>query len=210
MARSAGANFDVLIGGAGVAAAAAAIRLCTLGLRPLILTTRSAVLPGAEAIPEAALPLLAELGLEHALRKAHGVMVEGFENHWNTAEPIIRAGRWMHVERCLLAKEAIREAAKRGSTFCLCRSLPKLLNQRDSVGIVSDGVERNFAAAIDATGRSAVWSRPIHRSGNQLADVFSFPRGLSPRARVARSSDGWAYRIGLEQSTTVAILAEAG
>jgi flavin-dependent dehydrogenase len=210
MAQSAGTNFDVLIGGAGIAAAAAAIRLCALGLRPLILATRSEVLSGAEAIPEAALPLLAELELEQVLRKAHGVMVEGFENHWNADDPMVRVGRWVHVERSLLAREAVREAVERGAVLRLCRSLPKLSNQRHSIGITHEGVQLSFGAAIDATGRSAVWSRPIHRCGNQIADVFSFPLGRSPRARVARFSDGWAYRIGLEQSTTVAILAQSG
>src|SRR5437899_5503017 len=161
MAQSADTDFDVLIAGAGIAAAAAAIRLCALGLRPLILATRNEILPGAEAIPELALPLFAELGLDHILREARGVMVEGFENHWNADDPMLRGGRWMHVERSLLAKGAIREAVKRGAVLRLCRSLPKLCSRRHSVGVTHEGVR--FGAAIDATGRSAVWSRPIHR-----------------------------------------------
>jgi flavin-dependent dehydrogenase len=209
MLQGGGTEFDVLIGGAGIAAAAVAVRLCALGFRPLILATRSRILPGAEAIPEGALPLFEELGIPHILRRANGLVVEGFENHWRASEAVLRPGRWIHVERTLLAKLAIRHALKQGAVLRLCESLPKL-GGSDPVCITLGGTRLSFEAAIDATGRSAVWSRPIQRCGRQLADIFCSSPQSSPRGRVVRLSQGWAYRIGLEHSTTVAMVGESG
>jgi flavin-dependent dehydrogenase len=209
MPKSRGTQFDVLIGGAGIAAAAVAVRLCALGFRPLIVGTRSRILPGVEAIPEAALPLFEELGVSHILRWAKGLVVEGFENHWRTEEPVLRPGRWIHVERALLAKAATLHALKQGAGFRLCESLPKL-DGSDSVFVNDGGTRLRFEAAIDATGRSAVWSRPIQRCGRQLADIFNSSPRSSPQGRVVRLSQGWAYRIGLKHSTTVAMLGEYG
>lgn len=199
----------MLIGGAGIAAAAVAVRLCMLGFRPLILATRSRILPGVEAIPEAALPLFEELGMRQILRQANGLLVEGFENHWRAGVPVLRPGRWVHVERALLAKAAINYALKQGTVLRLCESLPKLVGSV-SVCIIHDGKRLSFEAAIDGTGRSAVWSRPIQRCGRQLADIFVSSRQLSSRGRVVRLSQGWAYRIGMKHSTTVAMLGEYG
>jgi flavin-dependent dehydrogenase len=207
--QSRGTEFDVLIGGAGIAAASAAIRLCALGFRPLVLATRSRILPGLEAIPEAALPLFEDLGIGHILRQAKGLLVEGFENHWRANEPTLRPGRWIHVDRALLAKAAIRHALEQGAVLRVCESLPKLAGS-NPVYINDRGKRLSFEAAIDATGRSAVWSRPIQRCGRQLADIFRSPPQSSPRGRVVRFSQGWAYQIGLKHSTTVAMLGEHG
>jgi len=173
MALFDGNRRDVLIGGAGIAAAAVAIRLCKLGFRPMILATGGHILPGIEALPEAALPLVKELELEPVLRKANSVVVDGFENHWNVDEPELRTGKWIHVERSLLAKTAIVEAVHHGAVLRLCPSLPKLSSRPTSVHIALDGVRLHFEAAIDATGRSAVWSRPVRHRGIQLADILS-------------------------------------
>ena len=210
MAQSRRTEFDVLIGGAGVAAAAVAVRLCALGFRPLILATRSRILAGVEAIPEVALPLFEELGIGHILHQADALVVEGFENHWRAGEPMLRPGRWIHVERALLAKAAMRHALEQGAVLRLCQSLPKLVGS-DSVCIINDaGPRLSLEAVIDATGRSAVWSRPIRRRGRQLADIFVSSPQPSPRGRVVRHSQGWAYRIGLKHSATVAMLGKYG
>jgi hypothetical protein len=202
-------EFDVLIGGAGIAAAAAAVRLCTLGFRPLILVTRTRILSGIEAIPEAALPLFDELGMGHILWQANGLLVKGFENHWRASQPALRSDRWIHAERKLLAEVAIHHAVKQGAVLRLCEFLPRLV-RADSFRIPHEGKVLNFEAAIDATGRSAVWSRPIQRCGRQHADIFASSPQSSPRGRVVRLSPGWAYRIGLKHSATVAMLGENG
>ncbi len=198
---------DVLIGGAGIAAASAAIRLLSLGFRPLLLATKGHITPGIEAIPEAALAMFAELGIGNVVREGGGVLVEGFENYWQQEDPVVRSGRWIHLDRSLLAKAATREAVRRGAILHLCKALPPITCGPPSAGITLDNVRLDFEAVIDATGRSAVWSRPITRCGNQVADIFSCPSASLLRGRVVREHARWCYRIGLERSTTLAIVA---
>ncbi len=200
-------EYDVLIGGAGIAAASAAIRLLALGFRPLLLATKGHITPGIEAIPEAAMAMFAELGIENVIREAGGVLVEGFENHWQEEDPVVRSGRWIHLDRSMLAKAAMREAVRRGAILHLCKALPPLTYGPTSACITLDGMPMDFEAAIDATGRSAVWSRPITRRGTQVADLFSCPSVSLLRGRVVKEHARWCYRIGLERSTTLAIVA---
>ena len=202
--------WDVVVGGAGIAAAAASIRLSDLGFHPLILCTSSPRLSGIEAIPDVALPLFAELGMGRVLYEAQATVVEGFENHWRGEDLVLRPGCWIHVERARLAEAAIREAIRRGATVKTCRSLPALFCEPDSVNIVLEGAQLRFDAALDATGRSAVWSRPVRHHGRQVADLYSLPAQDPPRGRVVRLQEGWAYRIGLNQATTVAMVAAVG
>jgi flavin-dependent dehydrogenase len=209
MIRSSLDSRDVLIGGAGIAAAAAALRLRSLGFRPLLLAITRPIIPGAEAIPETALALFAELEIQGLIAK-DSVLIDGFENHWNEREPVLRSGRWIHVERASLAKAVLQEAVRRGSRLQICKSLPKLSVNAESVSVEVEGKCLHFQAAIDATGRSAVWSRPIQRHGNQVADIFSVETESTLRSRVLRRPDGWAYRIGLKDSATVALVTENG
>jgi len=210
MSDAEGSSWDVLVGGAGIAAAAACIKLCALGFRPLVLSASQQLMPGIEAIPAVAVPLFAELHLKLALEESRSEEVEGFENHWHAAEQVVREGRWIHVERTRLATAAMQEAVRRGATAKTCRSLPKLIHEPGAVSILHDGRHLRFEAAIDATGRSAVWSRPVQCHGRQVADLYSFPAGDSPRSRVVRLQDSWAYRIGLREGTTVAIMTGDG
>jgi flavin-dependent dehydrogenase len=209
--RFIGNSCDVLIGGAGIAAAASALRLCALGFRPLMLATSRRILPGVEAIPEAAYTLFKALGVEHVLWEAGAVLVEGFENRWDPGKPMLRSGHWIHVDRERLARAAVREAVKRGADFQVCRKLPQLRQQADSVCASYDGAEFPFDAAIDATGRSAVWSRPIRRRGRQVADMYRLPSDVNPApARVVQFPGRWAYRIGVPARSTMAILSPDG
>jgi len=201
---------DVVIAGAGIAAAATALRLCALGFRPLMLARTCRDLPGVEAIPSAAVPLFVELGAEDILYEAGAGLIEGFENHWNPEEPSLRSGYWIHVERGRLAKAAVREAVKRGARFRTCQSLPTLREDPDCVCIDGDGASLRFEVAIDATGRSAAWSRPIRRRGTQVADVYDvLPDGKALSGKIVLQSGGWAYRIGVADRTTVGMLSQA-
>jgi len=203
--------YDVVIGGSGIAAAASALRLCALGFRPLVLATTCEVLPGIEAVPESVLPLFRELGAKHVLEKAGATLVNGFENHWDAEAPVRRAGRWIHVDRQRLATTILQEAKKRGTVLLECRSLPRLHQEPDGILIGCEGMPFAFASAIDATGRSAVWSRPIRRRGNQIADMYSAAASASHvPARVLRHLDSWAYRIGTPDGTTFAIVSAHG
>jgi len=199
------ADFSVLVGGTGIAAAATSLRLIKLGVQPLIVCTSSPIQAGIEAIPEVALPLFAELGMLEVLRSARTTLVDGFENNWDDKK-IVRSGLWLHVDRRRLAEAAIREAVRQGATLRTVPSLPKLTHANKAVVADLDGRERQFDAAIDATGRSAVWSRPTRRLGMQVADLYSLTAEESMRGRISRAGQGWAYRIGLDDETTVAIM----
>jgi flavin-dependent dehydrogenase len=203
-------SFDVLIGGAGIAAAAIAIRLCSLGFRPLLLTTSTPAVPGVEAVPEAALALFAELGIEHVLRQAEPVAMDGFENHWRAQEPVVHSGSWIHFDRALLAQAAVREAINRGAVLRFCAALPKLFHQPDCIYIMHDGETLRFDAAVDATGRSSIWSRPIRRSGRQVADLYRLPADTLKRGIIAGDSNRWSYRLGTNHSVTLGIVTKEG
>jgi hypothetical protein len=203
-------SWDVVVGGAGIAAAASSIRLSALGFHPLILCTPSRPLSGIEALPDVALPLFAELGMGRVLHEAQATAVEGFENHWRGEALVVRPGCWIHVERARLAEAAIREAVRRGATVETCRSLPTLFCEPDGVRVVLEGAQLRFDAALDATGRSAVWSRPVRHCGRQVADLYTLSAQDSPRGRVVRLPEGWAYRIGLNLATTVGMVAAVG
>jgi hypothetical protein len=199
---------NVVIGGSGVAAAAVAIRLCDLGFRPFVLAAPCRTLPGIEAIPQTAICLFHELGITRILEEAGSSLVEGFENRWRPDEPVLRAGQWVHVDRTRLADAAIREAVRQGAVLGKCRSLPGLAFSENGLSLVHEGEQLFFNAAIDATGRSAVWSRPIHHHGRHVADIFASTteRRRDSRARVIRFSDHWAYRLGLGSDATVALV----
>ena len=172
---------DIIIAGEGIAAAAAALRLLSLGHTPRLVTLGRNLTEGMEAIPEVAFPLIAELDLSDAVIQAGGRIVKGFENAWVETAPVLAAGCWLHIERRAFAAAAIRAAVARGAQVSVVKRLP--------------AVPKDCLAAIDATGRSAAWSRPVRRLGNQVADVFEV-RPSGERGRVERSADGWIYRIG--------------
>jgi hypothetical protein len=172
---------DIIIAGEGIAAAAAALRLLTLGHRPRLVGLGRAIPQGMESIGEAAFPLIAELGLHDAVAEAGGRVVDGFENAWVPNAPVLKPGRWLYVERRLFAAAALRAALARGAEISVVKRLPP--------------IPQRCLAAIDATGRSAVWSRPVRRQGNLRADLFEIPANAG-RGRIERSPDGWIYRIG--------------
>jgi hypothetical protein len=178
---------EIIIAGSGIAAAATALRLVSLGFLPRLISLGRAITPGLEAIPEAAFPLIADLDLDGAVALASGKIVEGFENAWTPSAPILRPGRWLHVERSNFAAAAIQEAVARGARLSVVKTLPPAPNR--------------CLAAVDATGRSAVWSRPIRRRGDQVADLFEIP-STALRGRIERSPVGWIYMIG----TTVGVV----
>jgi hypothetical protein len=186
---------DVVIGGAGIAGAAMALRLLALGFRPTIVSVRRGIIGGIEAIPVSCLPLIQDLRLENAFVEAGGELVENFENEWLPDSPVLLPGRWLHIDRNRFAEAALREASARGTKILSAKKLPELA-----------AIHRDYFAAVDATGRAAAWSRPIHRQGNQVADLFSVKSVKNSRARIVRLSHGWAYRIGLRHLATAGIV----
>jgi flavin-dependent dehydrogenase len=203
---------DVVIAGSGVAAAAAASRLLDAGHRPLLLGGGRAQARGAEILPPDARPQIDALGWHEVLGAAGALAVEGFENHWEPGSPGVKPGVFLHVDRRALADAALAHVVGRGAVVVDCRRLPPLQEVDGGVEIVVEGTRRRFVAALDATGRTAAWSRPVERAGRLVADVFAGPPGTALlRGRViVIEGGGWAYRVGLEASTTIGVMAPAG
>ena len=208
MSYSGNRQWDVLIGGTGIAAASVALLLLARGIRPLLVATARRPLPGIEAIPEAGLALFSELGILHVLKNAGAEVFEGFENQLRDAQ-LALPGRWVHVDRSRLADGVLREALRNGAGLRTCSTLPQISRQAaDYIEVFLDGERLRCGAAIDATGRSAVWSRPILRRGRQAAELFRVEGEAPQRGRVVTCSRGWSYRIGLPGSTTVAVVTD--
>jgi flavin-dependent dehydrogenase len=201
---------DVVIAGSGVAATAVASRLIDFGYRVSLLTTSATGIPGAEILPPEARAQIEALGWERVFDDGGATLIEGFENHWNLDEPVVKPGSFLHVERTALARSALAFVARRGATVHQTQQLPRLRpEQARDVLLTLDGVERRFGAAVDATGRAALWSRPVQRHGRHIADLFEVPAGSTPlRGRVVsqKRGDRWAYRAGLIGSTTVGVV----
>jgi hypothetical protein len=69
---------------------------------------------------------------------------------------------------------------------------------------VASGVE----ALVDATGRAAAWSRPVHHHSRQVAWQFEGPPTAADdhAGRVVRSGGWWAYRLGHPAATWAAVV----
>jgi hypothetical protein len=197
---------DVLIAGAGVAAAAAAVRLLACGLRPLLLRVPSRQAPGAEALPGAVLPQLDALGCPELLDRAGAAACDGFESLIGGGPPAVKPGRFYHVERGRLAEAALDLARRRGAGVLDLPRLPRLAVTETTVRAVIGGAEETFVAALDATGRAAAWSRPLRRWGRQVADLYQVPTGPGARGRIVSLAEGWCYRVGAGDHGTVGIV----
>jgi flavin-dependent dehydrogenase len=198
---------EIVIAGAGIAAAAVAIQLLNYGFHPVLLSRGLPCVKGIEAIPESALRLFEALDLLPALENAGCVWVEGFENAWQSSEAMIRSGKYIHVERAALLQATLASAIERGAVLVSCHTMPTMRVERERVYVSIDRVERQFTAAIDATGRSAIWSRSIRWHQRDIAEIYHAvgePNFL--RGRIARIPDGWVYRLGLPDRMTVGVV----
>jgi hypothetical protein len=192
-----------------MAACACALRLLALGFHPLLVSRGRAIQAGAEAIAEPALQLLAELGLERALKSAGAEMFTGFDNAWHAPAPHMKPGRWIHVDRRALASAALDEAVASGALLYVCDGLPRLQFGDNSVRARLENEDLDFIAALDASGRSAVWSRPLQRLGNEVAAMFQVQNPCPGRGKIVRTEDGWAFFIGSTTAPTVAVVGPA-
>ena len=199
---------DVIIAGSGIAASACALRLADAGFHPFLLARDLATAGGAEAIAEYCWPLIQDLGLWSALEEAGAEIVTGFENHWDASHRERKPGKWAHVERRAFAAAALRQAVGRGATVLRANKLAPLSMDQESAGVEIGGQVRRFVAAVDATGRSAAWSRPVVRRGRDLATLFEAPRAKLAPGRVIRLPHGWAFSIGVNVTATVGLVGE--
>ena len=200
---------DVVIAGAGIAAALTAIRLLEYGFRPLILARRLRPAHGAEAIPESVLRWQRLIDVAALLKQAGAVATEGFEVDSGNKEGFKKAGTVFHVERVALARVALASAVNRGASLVYCEKLPNPVSEEGSIKIVLENRTRAFRFAIDATGRSACWSRPVKRLGDSLARLFRLPNNGNAMRRgkiVVMGGKKRAYRIDLPDEITVGIV----
>jgi hypothetical protein len=136
------------------------------------------------------------------------VLGRGIVNNWSVEAPIVRDNYFLLVDRVELAGRLFEEAKSRGVIVETIARTPLLLSGSEGRPIEVAGQPRKFAAAIDASGRAAAWSRPVKRVRHLVADIFEANcPSPSSALRLARWGDGWAYRIGLRGRATVALLA---
>jgi flavin-dependent dehydrogenase len=200
---------DVIVAGSGIAACACALRLLAAGFHPLLVSSGRAIQAGAEAIAEPALELFAELGLERALKSAGAEIFTGFDNAWHASAPHLKPGRWIHVDRRALASAALEEAVACGALLHVCNALPRLQFDDSSVRVRLENEDLDFIAALDASGRSAVWSRPLQRLGNEVAAMFHLQNPCPGPGKIVRTEDGWAFFIGSTTIPTVGVVGPA-
>lgn len=199
---------DVIIAGVGIAASACALRLTDAGFHPFLLTRDLEMAGGFEAIGEYCWPLIQDLGLGSALEEAGPEIVTGFENGWDLAHRERKPGKWAHVERRAFATAALREAIRRGATVLRVRELAPLRMDQEGAHVKIDGQVRQFAAAVDATGRSAAWSRPVVRQGRDVVTLFASPQAPQTPGRVIRLPHGWAFSIGVNLAATLGLVGQ--
>ena len=198
----------VAVAGAGTAAAALACLLRRSGVDVVLLVRGrpSPVPPVVEALPEATVRLLAEAGLAPALAAAGAVVVRGFDNA--TGPQVHRLdGWWTHVDPARLAAEAVRAAVRLGATVLPGDAGGVPMPVPGGLEVRAGGRCLRVAAAVDATGRAARWSRPVVRHGHDSATQGPLSGTADSRPeRLARTADGWAYRLDHPAAAVVGVV----
>jgi len=172
------ANGNVLILGAGVAGATTAWLLQRAGYA-ITCIDGGARYDALEAAPVAILRLFDAVGLSHVAAEVSRP-VRGFGG-----------GDFLIYSRAALVAALRRSAAAVGVAF-----VPK----------------RNFVPGvpsidfrIDASGRTAAWSRPLQRFNIGVADVFRAPT-RRPGAQFIDAGDHWAYLLDDGQTRTIGVV----
>jgi hypothetical protein len=205
---------EIVIAGTGVSACALAILLRKRAFRVILLHRKGPSTPPGviESIPLHAVRLFREIGLHHALAEAGGVAVNGFVNAWQPERLVHVPGWHVHVDRAALAQSALAEAVGAGAVVAPINSAtPPRQAGPKGTQVWIDGQWRQVFAGVDATGRSAAWSRPIARDVCATATLYVGPgRESAQPGQVVRLSSGWAYRLSHPKSTTVGLVLGRG
>src|SRR5205823_1895541 len=141
------------------AASVLAVRLLALGLRVRLLGCGHPPYEAVEAIPARISPLFTELGLSSVLDRAGAVVVHGFENLLSPGSLTTSRSDYIHVQRRRLAAEVLDAAEAMGASVQKVARLPDLLRDADRHSISVGQDKYDFDFVVDATGRSARWSR---------------------------------------------------
>ena len=136
---------------------------CLRQVRPVLLQSpRARDLGGVEILPPAMADQLALLGLGEVLARAGASPAEGVEVIWGRSDDGPHRYRTLHVDRLALRREALVEAMARGAEIRSVVQVPALSASR---GEWVDCAGQHFFAALDATGRRAIWAHPVERLG---------------------------------------------
>jgi hypothetical protein len=183
---------SVLIAGDGIAASALACLLLDSDIGVIIAAPvrRQHRVPIIEALPQAAVHLVDEIGVGSALTAAQPICVRGFVNAYH-GEVARLDGMWTHVDRGELARQCLTTARRRGATVIRA----------------DEFIPPRPFAFVDASGRAARWSRPVRRAFPSVAAVFSGPPAHRTRpGLIARIDDGWLYRLDHPLASTVGVI----
>src|SRR5574337_642400 len=202
----------IVIAGNGISASALAFLLRDSGFGVIMIAPRSR--PRAhvvEALPQAAVHLLHEIGLSAALSTAEPVAVAGFDNRYHGHTRRLD-GTWTHVDRTKLAHHCLRAAARRhGATMMPAPSGPAHADADD--GGVAIGLGQTMLRAfalVDATGRAARWSRPVRRAAPATATLYAGGPQIRPRrGMIHRIDAGWVYRLDHPAATTIGVVSDS-
>jgi flavin-dependent dehydrogenase len=203
----------VVIAGTGASASLLALELLRHRFAVTLLARPSGHLaPGIEALSEGALLLLRERGLADVLRRAGTVVVRGFENGWESPHaPRLLEGWWAHVERTALARALLEEAVRWGARVREAEAPARPVAAPGGRGLLIETMGLEAFAAVDATGRTAFWSRPVRRAGQSVAALYRGP-GVdhAEPGRLVRLSGGWAWHLAHPGQTTVGVVLARG
>lgn len=197
----------VVIGGDGIAASALACVLRDSGFGVILIpprrrrSFRGVII---EALPQAAVHLMHDIGLTQSLLAAAPVAVSGFDNRYAERQ---LAGVWTHVDRARLAERCFTEARRRGATVVRQPAPQAPADQDATPRIRLGGNDIPVFALVDATGRPARWSRPVRRALPATAAVYAGPGAVDPGCGVVDYvGDRWAYRLDHPTASTLGVI----
>ncbi len=200
----------VVIAGDGVAASALACLLRDNGFGVILATRRRKPMPGKviEALPQAAVQLINQIGLTRALEESAPATVDGFDN---LRAPHRLTGTWTHVDRIRLAERCFTQARRRGATVVHHGATDPPLDCGDGVRIQLGPYDIQAFAAVDGTGRAARWSRPVQQAAPAMATLYAGCGSGTPRAgRLTGDGDRWAYLLEHHHAATLGVITPRG
>lgn len=208
-----------VVAGAGLAASLVACELRTRGFAVWMLELSAELRPrplrprvgGIECLPFEVAGSLERMGLASVLARARAVATAGFENAWNGSPPVVLERDWISVDREALAQALRAEALDRGAKLVRVARAPCLVAGAGPFTWNAPGLPQASRIAIDATGRAAVWSRPVVRRAARTATLYRGPGAhKARRGRIVRVGCGWAYALHHSESTTVGVVGATG
>jgi flavin-dependent dehydrogenase len=191
----------VVIGGVGLSAGMLALRLRAFGFSVLLIDTGLRPYSAVESVPSAVLRGLWDLGLKECLSEAMTEKTSQFENRLGP-DPVITGVEYAFVNRTRLAQSLLRRAIRSGAELRREKRLSQIMVGTTEVLFM----EAPFDFAVDATGRSAVWSRPLCRSGREVVELYAV-LGFrhAPHGAIVKTPNGWAYLLAKREEATLGV-----